>query len=291
MIFPMNAKEAGKKAEQLLNDDNYIAEVKYDGSRYICDHGKFISRLGKNKTANVPHLHEIFKNHDVILDGEIYYPGGSSMKTTEVMGSLPARAIELQDQQGNIQYMIFDILEYKGKSLIDQPWENRRVELEDYYFNNLSETPDVWLTNFVNNKKALLSRAYEQNWEGIMLKNRYGLYIPNKRPEHNWYKIKRHITYDVVIMDFEAGKGKFKGQIGSIVFGLYDGDNLVPVGKCSGMTDGQRQLMSDHPERYIGRVIEIGAMERTKDGKFRHPQFKMLRDDKDAKKCVMEDNE
>ena len=63
------------------------------------------------------------------------------------------------------------------------------------------------------------------------------------------------------------------------------------LGKCSGMTDGQRQLMSDHPERYIGRVIEIGAMERTKDGKFRHPQFKMLRDDKDAKMCVMGGNE
>ena len=88
MYSPMNAKAANGKLEKLMADPMYTAEIKYDGSRYLCDHGNFISRLGKDKTANVPHLGSL-KKFKGILDGEVYYPWGDSNETTRIMGSHP----------------------------------------------------------------------------------------------------------------------------------------------------------------------------------------------------------
>jgi bifunctional non-homologous end joining protein LigD len=284
----MNAKDAGDKREKLLDDSSYIAEIKYDGSRYLCDHGRFISRLGKDKTANVPHLHEVLKEYNVILDGEVYYIGGTSNKTTEIMGSKPERAIELQKEQGNIRYVVFDILELNGVSLVDQCWESRRRYLENfYYYDSELMGSCVDLSQVYEHKRILLTQVESQGLEGIMLKNIHSHYAPGKRPEHHWYKLKKHMTYDVVITGTTEGKGKYKGLIGAVTFGLYDScGNLVPCGQCAGMTDAVRKDITNHPENYIGKVLEIGAMERTEDGFFRHPVWKLLRDDKEAKDCL-----
>ena len=52
------------------------------------------------------------------------------------------------------------------------------------------------------------------------------------------------------------------------------------------MSDEIREKLSRNPDRYIGEVIEIAAMERTKDGRYRHPQFVRLRPDKSPRDCT-----
>lgn len=286
MLIPMNAKDSGGKREALLDNPEYIAEIKYDGSRYLCDHGRFISRLSKDKTANVPHLHEVLKDYDCILDGEVYYPGGTSNTTTEIMGSKPERAIELQKEQGWIRYVVFDILELNGVSLVDKPWAHRRAILETYYWMNIDDCSYIDISEVYKDKHKALEFAQVNNLEGIMLKNIHSTYAPGKRPEHYWYKVKKHMTYDVVITGTTEGKGKYEGLIGAVTFGLYDRDTLVSCGQCAGMTDAIRKDISSNPQGYIGKVLEIGAMERTKDGNFRHPVWKLLRDDKEPKDCL-----
>ncbi|BFH11642.1 hypothetical protein WJ0W_005588 [Paenibacillus melissococcoides] len=73
----------GAKLEAFLNDFNYIAEEKWDGSHYLSILGRFFSRqisdvvgIPMEKTDRVPHLSEhlsIFPG--LILDGELYIPG------------------------------------------------------------------------------------------------------------------------------------------------------------------------------------------------------------------------
>lgn len=76
--------------------------------------------------------------------------------------------------------------------------------------------------------------------------------------------------------------------IGSIIFSKYDANgNLVEVGDCSGITEELRKDMTENPTKYIGQVMEIGAMEVTKDGFYRHPQFSRFRDDKNARDCIV----
>ena len=43
--------------------------------------------------------------------------------------------------------------------------------------------------------------------------------------------------------------------------------------------------------RYIGKVIEISAMENTAAGFYRHPQFKQFRQDKNPNQCIINEDD
>jgi ATP-dependent DNA ligase len=55
------------------------------------------------------------------------------------------------------------------------------------------------------------------------------------------------------------------------------------------MTESLREELSVNPDKYIGKVIEIDAMERTKDKALRQPVFVRFRSDKLPEECRYED--
>ena len=83
----------------------------------------------------------------------------------------------------------------------------------------------------------------------------------------------------------------YYGWPGSIVFGQYDKEgNLVKVGNTSGITDELRKEFFEKPEEYIGRVVEVGTMERLKTGALREPRLIQIRPewDKPAHECTID---
>lgn len=340
VLLPMNGTSVKdpSKMEEIWESEEYIAEPKLDGSRYISIGGRFFSRrlsvkdgMPVEKTENVPHLNFALSSYpNLILDGEIYLYGGTSNEVTSIMGSKPDRAIEIQKGQGYLLYYVFDILrDIDGTWLIDLSWKERRKRLEEVYFtlSKHNKVSHIYLTPYViENKKEYYAKILEKGGEGVMLKNINGVYVPDKRPRWNWIKVKREMTDDVVIMGFEPPVMEYTGKeldtwpywvqkgtgirqlgsrptgedwipvtryyfhewIGAVVFGKYDNQgNLVRLGSCSGLSDELRRDMSLNPDKYIGEVMEISAMQKTKDGFYRHPQFLRLRPDKNAKDCVL----
>ena len=299
-LSPMAAKDAKDKKEQLMKSGFYVAEEKIDGARYLGVDGRLFSRQTSGKTGmpvektdNVPHIVQELSAipAGTVLDGEIHYPGQGVASVTSIMGALPKKAIERQ-ALNPIKYKVFDILHYNGSDVTTFPWNERRKILERVYDNHLKRSKHISLSRvYTGDKYDFLSRIIDDGGEGIMLKNITGKYHQGKRPEHNWYKIKRNITSDVIIMGFEPGNGKYKGLIGSIIFGLYDrpGGEVHKVGACSGMDDAMRVKMSKSPAAFLGKVIEVSAMETTSSGALRHPQFVRMRDDKDPRMCINED--
>lgn len=80
----------------------------------------------------------------------------------------------------------------------------------------------------------------------------------------------------------------FNNWIGAVEFSQYtESGELKQVGFCSGLTEEIRQDMSENPKKYLNECMEISAMETTKDGYFRHPQFLRMRPDKNAEDCVI----
>jgi DNA ligase-1 len=74
--------------------------------------------------------------------------------------------------------------------------------------------------------------------EGVMLKRRDAAYVPG-RPKGPWFKWKRdpHIV-DAVLMYAQRGHGKRSSFYSDYTFGVWKGDELVPVGKAYfGFTD------------------------------------------------------
>lgn len=85
-------------------------------------------------------------------------------------------------------------------------------------------------------------------------------------------------------------KPYFLGWKTSIGIGAYDDDgNLIELGTVSsGITDEMRRLMTEVPESYIGRVCSLDCMSiDKKEHTLRHPVFRCLRDDKNAKECII----
>lgn len=85
------------------------------------------------------------------------------------------------------------------------------------------------------------------------------------------YKVKKQETVDVLVTAIQPGTGKYVGKMGALI------TDMGKVG--TGFTDQQRLDFND--ESVVGKTIEVGCMEITKDNKFRHPRFIRFRPDKD----------
>lgn len=92
-----------------------------------------------------------------------------------------------------------------------------------------------------------------------------------------WLKIKPFDTADVFVTGFQAGTRKHEGRMGAL---------LTKYGKIgTGFTDADRiwwQTMYDlHGKEWLTKqLIEVEFMEWTSGGKFRHPRFVRIRNDK-----------
>ena len=325
----MDKESHRNKIEQMMASPSFVAEPKIDGCHYLDISGRFFStriatgsEIPVEKTGNFPHLVEAHLRAGVdaaIFDGEIYYPGSGydSYVATKVTGCGAAEALRRQQEAtevpGFVHYVIFDILrDPEGNWLLNLPWSERREILEDVG-RRLTEASEYCtiIKTVRSRKQRFLEQTLESGEEGIVLKNVNGIYVPGKRPQWNWTKIKIEMTDDVVIMAFDPPTKAYTGkeydtwpywedgepvskhyylkQIGSIVFGKYDAyGELVPLGTCTGIDDATRKEFTDNPDNYIGRVIKIKAMQKTNDGKYRHPNYLGLHPDKNAKECRLE---
>lgn len=79
-------------------------------------------------------------------------------------------------------------------------------------------------------------------------------------------------------------KAWFYGWAGSLKLGLYDGDKLVHVGDLSGIDESMKENWKD----WVGKVVEIGAMEIHDTGGLRHSRMLSVRDDKPAHECTID---
>jgi DNA ligase-1 len=284
--------------KQLLNDDNYIAQEKLDGMRAVVhvtkDGLRIFSRSAGvddptrplEKTSALPRLAAL-KFPDfigTILDCEILARG---MDSAQLSGT-----IHKKDVSDNriVKLFVFDILSIKGTDLTNQTLLQRLSWLET--IRKKITSPHIVFLPWVNTSKDkhdLYQRIIINGGEGVVLKNLYATYIQGARPSENWYKVKKSMTIDAVILGFTQGKGKYNTRIGALIFGQYvntpKGWKLQEIGQASGMTDTQRTEFTKNCDFYVGKVVTIRGMERLKSGSIRHPQFLAIRSDKNPNQC------
>lgn len=297
MVIKNFMKAAAKPYLHLMNDNNWAAEVKYDGERYmlyILNEGNKMYSRHTNKDGEriekgnrLPHLiNQTYKGmNGTILDGEVI--GKTLEDTVSVTGSLPDRAIALQKERGWLRYMVFDILFYKGKDVRSKSFFERKKILK-IAVKEANNKYIISVKSTISKKKELFKKVKEKHMEGIVLKNIYNPYVPGLKHK-DWIKVKNTINVDVVIMDYEMGKGKYnKDKIGAIIYGAYKGKKLVRWGKVAGMTKAVINQLTNDSQRYRWSVIEIEGQGYTGSGNVRHPRFKRFRKDKKPIECKKE---
>jgi ATP-dependent DNA ligase len=288
--------------------DEWAYEQKLDGFRAIVfvDGGEAYvqSRGGKALARYFPELS--FPPGRYVLDGELVIRDAEGNVEFDALQSRihPAESrINLLAREIPAGLVAFDLLAEGDEALLDTPFAERRERLER-------------LLGDTSVELSALSRdtAQAEEWlrrtEGTMAKQLDAPYLPGKRK--GMAKVKRERTIDCVVMGWRPGKEE--GTVGSLILGLYDGDDLRPVGHTSGFTaDAKRALRSllepletgesgtAEPSRWSGGrdldwvalrpelVIEIGY-DHAAAGRIRHGgRFHRFRDDKSPRECRFED--
>lgn len=217
------------KFAEVANSGDYFAQLKKDGYWYQfekTDNGDnylFSRTISKTtgilteKGANVPHIMEALDiiPKGTILVGEIYYPNKTSKSVTRIMGCLPDKAIQRQEEQGYIHYYVHDIIKYKGESLMDKGAWERYEKLIDLWnecglanYEAYLELAEVYTKNIQEETAAALERGEE----GMVLKKKDCPYTPGKRPAWHNLKIKKIDYLDAVCMGFCDPTKEYTGK-------------------------------------------------------------------------------
>ena len=220
------------------------------------------------------------------------------------------------EADGQLAYYLFDILWYNGKDLTNIPLIERREILR-------SVVPQAGLIKLSENFEATGSEFFaladKMGLEGIMAKKADSLYIPDARSRY-WLKIKTEKHQELIIGGYTKNEGTPKLFSALLLGWFINGEfhHVTPVG--TGFTvKMQKEIVEklkpletpqcpfkhvpvfNKPSRFRPNppkaqvtwvqpevVCEISYREMTKDGSIRHPSFKGLREDKNAKDVVRE---
>ncbi len=293
------------------DETGWVAELKWDGIRTQLltdgEHTVLRSSSGRDISAQFPEMADVGRSlgATAILDGELVVFEGDRPSFQRVLQRLnvdrPNRALI---EANPAVYIVFDLLRLDDNPLIDLPYRTRRRVLDDF----LSDGPTWRVPPFVEQGAAQLEAlAKERDLEGIVLKRLDSVYKPGAR-SHDWRKIKVRPRQEFVVGGWLAGQGALEHKIGSLVVGVWHGDDLVVAGLAgSGLTDGERSRLaarfvvrSEPPFRAVpplerrptwvepAVVVEVEFGDWPTDGMLRHPVYLGIREDKAAKDVVRE---
>jgi ATP-dependent DNA ligase len=252
------------------------------------------SRTGKSQLGKCPALEKQLMALPVgtVLDGELVFidhweivqgeqvPIVDFNKTMRIMGSGVDKAVLRQLEYGQpIELIVFDV-PLEGFDQTD-----RTVALFQLSLPSVHRNP-VYTENFADVHQELMDVGIE----GSILKHKHGMYERGGRPRNTWYKFKKVSTYDVVVMGTYEGEGKHEGRLGGFIYGAFDNDELVEIGRVGGgFSDEQREYYWTN--KPFGATIEVKANELVGSGEVRtprHPQFVCVRIDKQPSECLID---
>ena len=305
--------QLAKLARAIPKGEDWLYELKYDGYRIVAfveaNTVRLITRNGHDFTNRFPtiasSLTELAAGRAMIIDGEVVI--------TDEAGKTDFQALQnyIKNPRGqNLTHIVFDLLALDGEDLRDRPLIDRKAALEQ-----LMENAPVNLhysRHIQGNGKESFAVACQTGMEGIIGKKPDSKYHGSKNGD--WIKLKCDRRQEFVIAGYALTDKKTSG-ISSLLLGVYEGEDLVYVGRAgTGMSEADVRMLegkfeklkrNDCPFKHVPKprasdtyiwlepelVAEIKFAEWTKDNLLRQPSFKGLRVDKDPRDIKREEVE
>ncbi len=257
-----------------IQPELFAIERKIDGIRIQLNHTikgvALFSRTGDEISGAFPELLALNFNQPVVLDGELV------IKKDSVVGSFnnlqqrlkrkaPSKKL-MQELPAHI--ILYDILFLDNQDVRFFSFVERRALLEQWYVNNAQSSfslSELLLFNNVHDLIALKERVLASDdiaVEGLMVKRKDSAYLAG-RPAGQWYKWKRDpFLVDAVLMYAQRGHGKRSSFYSDYTFGLWQEDELLPIGKAYfGFTDEELKELDkwvrNHTVNRFGPVREV----------------------------------
>jgi ATP-dependent DNA ligase len=259
---------AATLTQERFSGPDWVFEQKFDGIRLLAyKKGSDVQLYSRNHLPqNIPpvqHAIERLPHQELILDGEITWPGGK------------------------VKYHVFDIMWMDGRNVTTLPLEERRELLAGLPFVEplhrvvLVEDSSPW------------ERAQREGWEGVIAKRRGSFYEHRRSKE--WLKMKCELSEKFLVGGFTDPQGKRVG-LGALLVGYNKDGDFVYAGRIG--TGFDTKLLLDLRARLdrleiektpftkavgLPRVrahwvmpeilVQVGFIEWTVHGKLRHPRL------------------
>ncbi|MFJ1267895.1 cisplatin damage response ATP-dependent DNA ligase [Legionella lytica] len=268
LSHPLEEKEINS-----LNPTQFYFERKYDGIRVqivATPHNKALfSRTGDNLSHSFPDVLNLVDSN-VVLDGElVIIKEGKAGTFNELQQRLNRKVLSprmMSDFPAGV--ILYDILSLDYIDLRGKPFHERRGALEQWFVSH--SKPNLLLSDLLTldakqNIHELKKQVLDENHpavEGLMLKHKDSPYLAG-RPKGHWYKWKRNpLIVDAVLMYAQRGHGKRSSYYSDYTFGLWDKDQLTPIGKAYfGFTDQELleldKWVRNHTIQRFGPVREV----------------------------------
>jgi DNA ligase-1 len=265
LAYPLeNADVAGLDASQ------FRAEWKWDGIRVqlVSTKGgrRLYSRGADDISGAFPDILEAVNFH-AVLDGELLViRDGVVAPFADLQQRLNRKGVTpkmMADFPAGVR--LYDILFDGLEDVRPLGFDARRARLEAWHARVRPAHMDLsTLIQFgcLEELSALRLGARAASMEGIMLKRAESPYVPG-RVKGLWWKWKRDPhTLDAVLMYAQRGHGKRSSYYSDYTFGVWKGDELVPVGKAYfGFTDEELAWLDrwirNHTVARFGPVREV----------------------------------
>ncbi|MBD8067259.1 cisplatin damage response ATP-dependent DNA ligase [Devosia sp. PTR5] len=230
-----------------LDPRDFSAEWKWDGIRVQLVLGRdgvsMFSRTGDDIGGSFPDVVEAAMGR-AVLDGELLVGHDFDAKSFNDLQQRLNRKVASPRQMQELPAFVrvYDMLFDGDEDIRAFGWEQRRARLEAWFAANPQTRMDISELLSFDDWEAVgtLRRqgADEHGHEGVMLKLRTSPYVPG-RPKGLWFKWKRDPNVvDAVLMYAQRGHGKRSSYYSDYTFGVWKGNELVPIGKAYfGFTD------------------------------------------------------
>lgn len=240
------------------NISGWLMSEKLDGVRAYWD-GKELLTRGGHKLIAPGWFLKGFPPFEI--DGELWSKRGDFEK---ISGTLEKQRIN--EGWKHLTYNIFEVPHQKGGLL-------QRLKVLKNYLKSHPDTRIRIIDQIVcKNKEVLntyLKKIEAKNGEGVVIRDPNAPYIDKRTAKA--LKVKSYRDDECKVVGYNAGKGKYLHQIGSLRCQMKNG-TIINLG--SGLSDEER----NHPLE-IGTTVTFKYMGLTKNGKPRFPIFFRVRNE------------
>jgi DNA ligase D-like protein (predicted ligase) len=288
-------------------------EIKLDGYRLEAVKRKGVVTLYSRRknilNEKFGYIAEALKDlpDETVLDGELVGLDEQGISSFNLLQNF-------KSAEKQIHYFVFDVLVWKGRSLLGSPLHERRDILAKIIPRN-----DHIALSVVDKRSAsaILKFVQQHGLEGVIAKRADSKYEPGKR-SGLWTKTRINLGQEFVVGGYTPGN-----SFDALIVGFYDGKDLLFAARVrAGFVPATRREVFakikglktstcpfvNLPESAPGRwgqgltaekmkscvwvkpkvVVRIDFAEWTGADKLRHTKYVALRDDKDPRKVVRE---
>jgi ATP-dependent DNA ligase len=238
------------KAARQIPVGDYLYEPKWDGFRCVVfrcgDEIELASRNTKPLTRYFPELVSTLKKQlpdRCVLDGEIVVTGPHGLDFDLLSQRIhpAASRVNLLAEQTPASFVAFDLLAEGQQDWRDAPFHLRRAQLESIF----RTVDDPLHLTPITDDPTVAAQWFERfegaGLDGVVAKERTLRYLADQRV---MVKVKHERTGDFVVGGFRWYQAD-RSVVGSLMLGLYDGEQLHHVGVIGSFPAAQRRALVD----------------------------------------------